>query len=1053
MLKQLFILLPILLLTMPSFAQLPDWENPQVYNIGRLPAHATTYPYSSLEDAIEGDRTKTPWIQFLNGTWKFNYAPNPQDRPTDFHETDFDVSGWKNIFVPSNWELQGFGDPIYTNWMMPFDPAIPPFVQTDTSYKIQKSNPVGSYKRNFRIPPSWINGKRIVLHFGGVSSAFYVWVNGKKIGYSQGSRTPAEFDITDVVKAGTNEVAVEVYRFCDGSYLEDQDHWRLSGIHREVYVVAMPENHISDIFARTDLDDNYENATLTIEPSLYFRDPEAVAGYTIESQLYDGKEAVLDEPMTFDVDRMRRFFTKETNNLPHDFPPYFKMKAKVKNPKKWTAETPHLYRLVVTLRDADGKHIESRSTRIGFRKIEWGSDGLKVNGEEVILLGVNRHDHDPKTGKAINENRMREDILLMKQYNINAVRTSHYPNDVKFYEMCDEYGLYVMDETNIETHALGNFISRRPDYAGQMLDRAIRMVERDKNHPSIISWSLGNEAGSGPNHAAMAAWIKERDDSRFNHNEGAHLGRRDAGYIDIRSRMYTLVEEMDKLSKLDDRPMVYCEYAHSMGNSTGHLYKFVDLFRSNPKIIGGFIWDWVDQGLYKTTADGERYFAYGGDFGEEYTDGAFCLNGLIFPDRTPQPALFECKKLFQPIEVELERNKLKVKNLHNFVDLSQYRLFYELVKDGQIIKEDVLELPAIAPNSVEMVSLPEFDLTSNSSYLLNVSFQLSEKTNWAAIDHEVAWEQFELQKGLSSSLIRKSDVSITKDDSDEMIIKNGDVQLTFMKSTGWLKSYKKGSKELLSGSLRPNFWRAPTDNDLAWGMPKRNGEWKIAEQTARLIAFEKSQSQSGNLVLVAQYDLLEGKASQIIRYELGSGGALHVNSSLTPSDKAAEPIRFGSLFAISDDYDRINYYGKGPHEAYSDRQISAKIGWYRQTVADWHTPYIRPQENGNRMGVQWATFTDQSGNGIRIEGRDLNMSAHTYTQSDLEVAKHTIDLPTRQFITIKVDAAQMGVGGDDTWTFNARPHDEHRLTDKKYSYYFTIKPEVPMPNKVEAMKE
>jgi beta-galactosidase len=729
------------------------------------------------------------------------------------------------------------------------------------------------------------------------------------------------------------------------------------------------------------------------------------------------------------------------------------MKAKVENPKKWTAETPNLYRLVVTLRDSTGKHLESRSTRIGFRKIEWGSDGLKVNGEEIILLGVNRHDHDPKTGKAINANRMLEDILLMKRYNINAVRTSHYPNDVKFYELCDEYGLYVMDETNIETHALGNYISQRPDYAGQMLDRAIRMVERDKNHPSIISWSLGNEAGTGPNHAAMAAWMKERDNSRFNHNEGAHLGTSDSDYIDIRSRMYTQIEKMEELSKLDERPILYCEYAHSMGNSTGHLYKFVDLFRKDPKIVGGFIWDWVDQGLYKTSPDGEQYFAYGGDFGEEYTDGAFCLNGLIFPDRTPQPALFECKKLFQPIEVAQERNKLKVKNLHDFVDLSQYQLIYSLVEDGKITKQGSLKLPAIAPNAMEMVSLPEFELNNTSSYLLNISFQLKEKTNWADANHEVAWFQFELQEGRISSLARKSDVSITKDDDTELEVTNGNTKLTFTKSNGWLKSYKKEGQELLSGSLRPNFWRAPTDNDLAWGMPKRSGAWKVADQTATLTSFEKSQSTVGNLVLIANYDLLDGKAKQTIRYEIGSNGALHIKSSLTLNEDAPEPVRFGSLFAIPAGYERINYYGKGPHEAYVDRERSAKMGWYTQTVADWHTPYIRPQENGNRMGIKWATFTDKSGNGIRIEGKDLNMSAHTYTQSDLEVAKHTIDLPKRQFITVKVDAAQMGVGGDDTWTFNARPHDEHRLTAKKYEYNFTLLPEVPRPQRMEAMKE
>ncbi|MEM9888798.1 MAG: glycoside hydrolase family 2 TIM barrel-domain containing protein [Bacteroidota bacterium] len=1036
--KRIFALSILISLFIQIQAQpLPDWENPLVYSVGRLPAHATLYTYNSPEKALAGDRTDSPFIQFLNGPWKFNYSPTPAERPMDFYEKDFDDVSWKEIFVPSNWELQGFGDPIYTNWMMPFDPAIPPYVQSKTPYNIHQSNPVGSYRRQFGVPASWVRNKRIVLHFAGVSSAFYVWVNGQKVGYSQGSRTPAEFDITDVVEAGINEVAVEVYRFSDGSYLEDQDHWRLSGIHREVMIVVTPKNYIEDVFVQPELDENYEDAVLKIQPKLHFRDPAEVEDYTIEAQLYDAeKKAVLEEKMQFEASEMTKFFEKTTNIQPYGDPPRFVMEANVKNPKKWSAEHPNLYTVVVTLRNGEGRHLESKSMKIGFRKVEWGSEGLKVNGEEVILLGVNRHDHDPETGKAVGRNRMLEDILLMKRHNINAVRTSHYPNDVTFYELCDEYGLYVMDETNLETHATGNYISNLPEYAGQMLDRTIRMVERDKNHPSIISWSLGNEAGTGPNHAAMAAWIRYRDDSRFIHNEGGHYKDVDEPYLEVRSRMYTKLEKMKATSAMDDRPLMYCEYAHSMGNSTGNLFKFVDLFRNDPKVIGGFIWDWVDQGLYKTSEDGQQYFAYGGDFGEEYTDGAFCLNGLIFPDRTPQPALFECKYLFQPIQAALEGKQIRLTNLNDFTDLDAYEMRYELLENGEVAQEGKVDLPAISPNVSQSINLPKLEMDANTAYALNLSFRLKKATNWADKGHEVAYEQFVLRESGTSNVSMKMAMQ-SEESSTQITVKSGQASITFSKETGNLVSYKLNDKELMTAPLELNYWRAPTDNDYAWRMPNMMGEWKDAAQKATLDKLDVVKDSEEQMSIVANYRLLDGKAQQIVQYEVNSGGAIKVTAQLE-AENAPELVRYGMTFALPAAYENISYYGKGPHESYADRQMSAKMGTYQQKVSDWHTPYIRPQENGNRMGVQWAEFTDKAGNGIRIEGRDLNLSAHTYTQADLAAAKHTIDLPERDFITIKVDHAQMGVGGDDTWSPRSRPHEEFRLSAGSYKYSFIL---------------
>lgn len=1023
----------------------PYWQNPQVYNIGKIQAHATLYPYTLEEQALEGKREKSYWLQFLNGPWQFNYAENPEERPKDFYKANFDASKFSTIIVPGNWEMQGFGSPIYSNIRMPFTPSVVPFIPTGGK-GVHRNNPVGSYLKTFSVPPSWGREKRLILHFGGVSSAFYVWVNGEMVGYSQDSCTPAEFDITPYAKIGNNTLAVEVYRFSDGSYLEDQDHWRMSGIYREVMLMAMPENHIEDLFVTTELDENYQNAKLRVEPRIYFKEVEAIKDLILEAQLFDAdKQPVLKEAMKMSLEDITNIFTRVNFPLPYGNPNLPAMETMVANPKKWSAEQPYLYKLVVNLKTREGKLLESRSVNVGFRKIEWGKEGLKVNGEEVILLGVNRHDHHPETGKYVSEKTMLEDVLLMKRHNINAVRTSHYPNDPRFYDLCDEYGLYVMDEANIETHDVGNYISSRPDYAGQMLDRAVRMVERDKNHPSIISWSLGNESGTGPNHEAMAAWIKQRDPSRFIHNEGAQIkmGEVDAAYVGVRSRMYTTLERFIEEMEMDERPIMYCEYAHSMGNSTGHLYKFVNAFRQYPKIIGGFIWDWVDQGLYKTTDDGKRYFAYGGDFGEEYTDGAFCLNGLIFPDRTPHPALLECKKVFQPIEATLQNQELQVKNLHDFLNLNIYNLKWALLEDGVAVQEGQMDVPSIAPNQMGKMTFPAFNRNNNAEYILSVSFHLKEATNWAEKGHEVAWAQFMLGTPPLGAMRLSIQTDLTVEEQEnQILVKSGAFIVGFNKKTGYLESYLIEGEEMLKSPLVFNFWRVPTDNDIAWGMPKAYGIWKTAGKEARLTNFEAIKNEDEVMNITAIYDLLDGKALAFIEYEAMPNGIVNVKTSFEPKANNLPNLpRFGMSLAIPSNYENINYYGKGPHESYFDRNLGNKIARYTQKIEDWHTPYIRPQENGNRSEVRWVQFTNDEGNGLRIEAATtLNVTAHNYKPAQLEAAKHTIDLPATATITIQIDDQQMGVGGDDTWSMRARPHSEHLIPAVEYQYSFTIKP-------------
>jgi beta-galactosidase len=605
-----------------------DWENPGISGINRLPASATSISFESVEKSLAYDLKTSSRYQSLNGQWKFNWVPVPAEAPDDFYRMDYKVSSWNEITVPANWELNGYGTPIYTNITYPFVPVDPPNVPDD-------DNPVGCYVREFDLPDSWKDMK-VTLHFGGVSSAFYVWLNGEFIGYSEDSMLPAEFDITDAVKNRNNRLAVKVYRWSDGSYLEDQDHWRLSGIQREVYLSAAPEIHIKDIFVQTDLDNEFQDAVLKIRPKMLYMDAEKAASWRIGMNLYgEGNTPVFEKDVEKSVERLINIAYPQTGHIPFGF-----FEEKISRPAKWSAEDPNLYTLVLWLKDEKGNIREARSVRVGFRELEIKTGELFVNGSAVKLMGANRHDHDPVTGKVVSRELMLQDMLLMKKFNFNAVRASHYPNDPYWLDLCDEYGLYVIDEANLETHGVNSMLSNDPGWYEAFLSRAIRMVERDKNHPSIIMWSLGNESGSGPNHAAMAGWIKAYDPTRFIHYEGAQTNINgnpmnpplpDPPYVDVISRMYWTIDDMVKLATADNdnRPVMWCEYAHAMGNSVGDLEAFWDAIRSHKRLLGAFIWDWVDQGIVQQTAEGRKFWAYGGDFGDTLiNDGNFCINGI-----------------------------------------------------------------------------------------------------------------------------------------------------------------------------------------------------------------------------------------------------------------------------------------------------------------------------------------------------------------------------------------------------------------------------------------
>jgi len=1026
------------------YAQPHAWEQPRNVSWNKEPAHATFYPFEDAASALSEDREQSPFYQSLNGQWKFKLAPHTEAVQPEWTAAALDDRDWEEIKVPANWERQGFGQPIYINWEFPFAPVAPPFLPQQKDGNQHERNPVGTYRRAFTVPEAWGN-KRTILHFGGVSSAFHLYVNGQWAGYSQDSRLPAEFDITEYLQEGPNQLAVQVFRWSDGSYIENQDHWRLSGIHREVYLLAREADRLEDFFVKTALDEAYEDAVLRVAPVFRYRDPKRVQDWRIEAQLYSAEgEAVDGGRDTFPLQKLVDFYQRGVYHPANGPIPRQAMEMAIDNPRKWTAETPYLYTLLLEVKNSNGRTLEATRTKVGFRQIAWGKEGLQVNGQEVLLFGVNRHDHHPETGKTVSRASMEADVRLMKQFNINAVRTSHYPNDPYFYDLCDRYGLYVMDEANIETHKLGGSISQRSDYAAAMLERGTDMVERDKNHPSIISWSLGNEAGTGPNHEAMAAWIKAYDPSRFLHNEGAWVRdadglTHDKPYVDVRSRMYFPLEEMEALLRLpgEERPLMYCEYAHSMGNSTGHLYKFAEAFRQYPGFIGGFIWDWVDQGLLKTTEDGRAYYAFGGDYGEAFHDGNFCLNGLVFPDRSPQPALWECKKVFQPVEFSYKSGQLDVLNRHSFLPLDQFELVLEVMEDGRRVQQEVMVLPPALPGETASMVLPDIKLEGAGEYMLTASLRLKEASVWAEAGHEVAWEQVLLRPARPASEVSTAKAPSLSEQEGQLVITTPTGFIGISTQTGLIDQIIHNRANLLHAPVTPNFWRAPTDNDRAAGLTEELGVWENAWSTAQLTTLDHSVQGSAQLVQ-SQWQLLGGKANLAMDYRILSDGTIEINASLQTSAELPPLPKVGIEWQLPAAYDQVAYYGKGPHESYQDRQLGAKIGIYHIPLSEFGTPYIRPQEHGNRMGVRWLELSGQGQPVLRIAGQNLNVSAWPYSLQDLIAAKHTVELPQRDFITLNIDAAQMGLGGDNTWTERARPHEEHMLRAPAYHWSFRL---------------
>ncbi|SHF88207.1 beta-galactosidase [Mariniphaga anaerophila] len=1026
-------LLGVLLALFCQAQQQPEWNDLSVLHVNREPSRTYFYAFENRELALKNNKEESAFFASLNGTWKFHWAATPALRPADFYKNGYDTGNWDEIDVPSNWELRGYGVPFYVSAGYGF--------KIDQPHIDPSNNPVGSYKRTFIIPENW-NGRETFIHFGGVSSAFYVWVNGEKVGYSQDSKTPSEFNITGFVHPGENELAVEVYRWCDGSYIEDQDFWRFSGIQRDVFLYSQPAVRIQDFEVTTNLDKQYKNAALQMEIEL--------AGLVSKTK-YE-VQASLFSPEGDEV--FSKTISSNDGGLENSTVQFEQL---IEKPLKWSAETPHLYQLIIELK-VSGKTVQVVNYPIGFRKVEIQHAQLLVNGTPVYLKGVNRHEHDPVNGHVVTEESMIQDLTLMKKNNINSVRTSHYPNDPKWYELCDKYGMYVVDEANIESHGIGydpdKALANRPEWENAFIDRTERMFERDKNHPSVIIWSLGNESGSGCNFQATYRWLKERDKSkRPIHSEDA--GKDD--YTDIYCPMYKQIDELIKhvLSK-PRRPMILCEYAHAMGNSVGGLKEYWDVIEKYPSLQGGHIWDWVDQGILKKDEQGREFWAYGGDFGPKGTPstGNFCMNGLVTADRIPNPHLSEVKKVYQNIGFQLvdySTGQVKVENKYAFINLNNFKFVWKIEANGVEIATGnfyAADVPA-GSSSIEKVDLPVINATPGTEYFLNLYAKVIQNDGLVKAGDILAAEQIELPFKTPGKIIPELN-PVKLDESDEMLrVAGNGFDIRFDKKSGYLNSYSLTGQKVLTADLKPNFWRALTDNDFGGGyVPKYCAPWREAGKNATLQSFEITAQDDNYCQVSTTHSVSVGESELRIVYDIyGSGDVLISYDFYAGNDSLPIIPRIGLTTTLDKSFDNVKWFGRGPQESYEDRKTSAFVGLYSGTVWEQYYPYNRPQENGNKTDVRWMALTNADGIGLVAFGEPfISTSVFNFPNEDLDSGsdkkeqRHLSDITKKEMVTWNIDFRQMGVGGDTSWGKRALPHPQYMLPAKNYSFKFRLSP-------------
>ncbi|MBN8686496.1 MAG: DUF4981 domain-containing protein [Chitinophagales bacterium] len=1048
----------------PSIYNREPYEDPLVSGINRDPARATAYSFATINDALKNDREQSGRYLSLNGEWDFSFAGKPGDEPKDFFKNK--VSGWKKIPVPSSWEMQGYDKPIYKSAVYPFRPVNPPYVPNDY-------NGVGCYQKSITVPANW-KGMNVTLHFGGVSSAYKLWVNGKFAGYAEDSFLPSEFNITPYLQEGENIISVWVIRWSDGSFLEDQDQWRMSGIHREVYLMAEPPLRIADFFVQTRLDNDYKDALLSIRPRIENLSGHEVPGYKLKAQLYDEKgQGIFVNPLEKKADEIINEIHPRLDRVKFGL-----LETTIPDPKKWSPEAPNLYQLVLSLEDSSGKILEVKTAKIGFRSIEFRKSDSKllINGKLTYLYGVNRPDHHPVHGKALTRGDIRQDITTIKQFNFNCIRLSHYPSDPYLLDLCDEYGIMVIDEANHETHGLGGKLDHDPKWTAAYIERVSRMALRDKNHPSIIMWSLGNEAGSGPNHAAMAGWIKDYDITRPLHYEPAMGSPKETGYIDPSDPKYLKTNDhshriqnpldqyyVDVVSRMypsdytapllasqqngDIRPIFFCEYAHAMGNSAGNLKDFWDQWRATPRIIGGCIWEFKDQGLLKKDSAGAEYYAYGGDYGEKYFDN-FTIKGIVTADGRPKQAMYECKRIFQPIQcnwADSVKGLMRIVNLSQVLNVNKYTAYISIREDGKIISDKQIGGIDVAPGTEAVFPISSWipKMKPEAEYHADIRFVLQKATGWASAGHTIASDQLLVKPAVKSvpEISHKAGVKLSSTDT-EVRIKAADYTAVVMKTgMGGISSIVYKGKETILQPLIPDFTRPLTDNDRRGWKPQRKlRQWY--ESGMKLTNTRTGESEDQEVQVINEYSLINDSATVTVTYTFSGSGVIKVDYELNVNPGLPNIPKVGMQLCTAPSYQQIIYFGRGPMENYIDRNYGTDIGLYQQDISEFADSYVVPQEYANRTDVRWMSLRDPAkGNGLLVVADSLlSMSAWPYTEENIGNAKHTNKLVKAPYITLNIDLVQMGVGGNDSWSDVAAPLEKYQVKAKDYHYSFYLFP-------------
>ena len=1023
---------------LPTFT---EWHDLQVNEVNRLKLHTNYFAYENETLALAGQMDKSANFISLHGAWKFNWVKDADKRPTDFYKTDLDDSAWKTMNIPANWEMNGFGVPEYVNtgfaWRGHFDqkpPAVP-----------VKDNNVGSYRRIINIPDSW-DGKQVIAHFGSVTSNIYLYVNGQYVGYAEDAKVAAEFDITPYLKKGDNLIAFQTFRWCDGSWCEDQDFWRLSGVARDSYLYARDAAvHLTNIKITPDLQNGYEDGVVQIYA-------EVKGQPVIEYKLlnHNGIEIIKSDAN----------FKKRVNGT---------AQFTIKNVKKWSAEDPYLYTLVATVKDQKGNIVEVVPQKVGFRKVEIVNSQLLVNGQPVLIKGADRHEMDPDGGYVVSRERMIQDIKIMKRLNINAVRTCHYPDDPVWYDLCDEYGLYVTAEANQESHGFGygnDAEAKKPEFAKQILERNQHNVEMYFNHPSVIVWSLGNETVNGDNFIAAYKWIKEQDKSRPVQFEQAG---RTGENTDIFCPMYYSHDGCDKYSKDDKftRPLIQCEYNHTMGNSSGGLKEYWDMVRKYPKFQGGYIWDFVDQALHRnpvkpmSVKDNLTYaqynkikYTYGGDYNDyDPSDNNFNCNGVIGPDRQLNPHAYEVAYEYQNIwaeAVDLQAGKISVYNEHFFRNLANYQLVWTLLQDGKAVQNGTVDKLDVAPQQKTTLTLP-YQIPAEGEVLLNIEFRLKKAEPLMEAGQMVAYRQLEVRTAnAAAAVVAEGKLKVeNKKKETEIKVLNDFIDIEFDKATGLLKEYEVNGVDLLGegGTLKPNFWRAVTDNDMGAQLQKKFRVWRAPALNLQTITASKVKvGKNVNAVVKAVYDMPDVKAALTITYTIAPDGTMGVEQTMdaTEGEKVSDMFRFGMLMQLPFQMDNSTFYGRGPIENYIDRKGSQNVGIYTQTAEEQFFPYIRPQETGTKSDIRWWQQTDKAGKGFRITSGNLfSASALHYSIDDLDDGeekeqRHSYEVPQSKYTELCIDKEQFGVGGENSW--GAWPLPQHRLGYADKTFSFVISP-------------